>query len=95
MSHKFQGVNLHLDTIKRMEYLTPIDFHESGNIKGVRDFESKTLKAGFVGINTSGDVSGVRNLHATGTITSDKGMQISEFTTDGKVQSGGPFLAGN
>jgi hypothetical protein len=93
MALQFCGVNQRLDELKRLEYLRPITFSGKGNISGVGTFQASSLQAGLVTITPAGDVTGIRNLHASGTIRTDASLELNEFTTVGKVQSGGPIIA--
>lgn len=88
----FSGYNRHLESIKNPDYLKPIRFAAKGDITGIIKLESKQLQAGTIQISENGDVSGVRDLHAKGSIKTDGTLQLPEFSTGGKVQSAGPVV---
>jgi hypothetical protein len=93
MSLRFTGVNQRLDQIQRLEFLRPITFAKRGAISGAEEISTKTLFAGPIEINSRGDVRGINTLSCKGTITTESGLTLKEFTTQGKIQSGGPMLA--
>ena len=92
MSKLFNAGNRRYYSLKKMEYIRPIVFPGHGNVAGVNNLEAASIQAGRIGISSTGDITNVRTLSATGTISTQANFVMKEFTSSGKIQSDGPLF---